>query len=274
MDDVAMMDSRYSSKTSPRLIFNVQGMDAYVLKNLFVFLSCVFRTVTLYFKSDCLEVEEMDASGGTMVSVRLNAENFPSYKVLEDFPVAVSTSFMNKALSGVKRKDTVDLTACRDALEMTVRVGHKDGQRETTTIIKLQSGQAARNVFPDSYPNRRIVIQSTDFQKMCKEVDKKSSVVCIRSNKCSTVRFSTSEHSNFIRKEWTIGHTEDRDAAKVGLEGDLYDEYNACQIIQLAKLSTLCSQILISHAEKYPLKLSLNVSCYGTLDVLLQSKDS
>lgn len=261
------------TRTVPRHIFAVRGMDAYVLKNLFVFLSCILRTVTLYFKADALEIEEMDASGETMVSIRLKADNFPSYKVLEDFPVAVSTAFMNKALSGVKRKDTVDLTACRDALEMNVRVGHKDGQRESVTTIKLQSGQAAHNVFPESYPNRHIVIQSADFQKLCKEVDKKSPLVCVRSN-LTAIRFSTSEHSNFIRKEWTMGHTGEGDPQVARLDEGLYDDYSTGQIIQLAKLSTLCSQILISHAERYPLKLSLNVSCYGTLEVLLQSKSA
>ena len=57
----------------------------------------------------------------------------------------------------------MQLAAFRDDLEMAVRFQHNDGQRESHTTIKLQSGRAARNVFPDGYDSKPVVIQSSDF---------------------------------------------------------------------------------------------------------------
>ena len=86
-----------------RALFILKGFDAYMLKNLFIFLEAIFRAVTIYIKDDALEIKKIDALGNTMVSVRLETQNFPDYTVFEDFPVVVSTSFMNRALLGVKK---------------------------------------------------------------------------------------------------------------------------------------------------------------------------
>ena len=257
-----------------------------MIKNLFVFVGSLVKNCTIRFDAsdasdESFVIQEIDDEGKTMVSVRLHTHGCASYSVDEHAaPVVVNLGFLNKAMVGVKKKDTVQIVATDtgDAMRMVVNVFHPDvGVIKSSTSISVTKGYVTSNEEVDYGACRGILVQGNEFLRLCKEIDRKSSVVQVTRVAASTsVSFVSSELGNMIRKEWVMGNrvlsVPAASASADRSEDEYMENYDPTQFTRMYKFPIMGNDIRVRVKRGLPLKISTKISSYCDVMVMLKCR--
>ena len=112
--------------------------------------------------------------------------------------MGINLTHFHKMLKSIKKKDSLLLFIDEDdSTNLGIRVIPKENNRVSTSYIKIQNQQNIDITLPTGY-NNPIIVPSTEYQKMCKEMVNISNTIKIVS-KSSFIKFVKSSVSKSPR---------------------------------------------------------------------------
>ena len=260
----------------PGTIFKCKTNEAYKFKILAELLSNNIKIGSFEISKEGISLRMFDVLRNVMIDVFLNYDNFSQYKLgVDNLRVGVNLKHFYKILKSSKKKDSIQLFINKSNPHvLNIRTFPKENTRITTTTLKIQPLQHIDVEAPTGYDNHTVV-NSTDFQKMCKElVSLGSNDISVVSNR-NYIDFSANVDGVFAR-EIEIGETDDTYISDS--DEDETWRQNITQPFQqnyfhesrkLPTLETLCESIRL----ELPLMIRTSVGTIGKISVYVKSNE-
>ena len=257
-------------------LFKARTQDAYTVKNLIDLLQNNIKCAYLTVSKDCISMTIMDSPKTICVDLNLYAENFFYFKLRQDEKlfIGLNTHHFYKMIKSIKKQDSIVFFIEKDNPHyLGIKVIPKENSRITTSFIKIQSIQNLDIELPDGY-SRSIIVSSSEYQKMCKDMQDINSSISVRS-KGYHISFSSDAESIYSR---VVSFGEINDDLDDEEEDDsVLEEYlqtfDTENLTRFIKLSGLGNIIHIFPHKELPLLLKSRVGNIGKISIFIKSKE-
>jgi proliferating cell nuclear antigen PCNA len=250
------------------ILFSARTPDAYRIKILVDLMSNIIKVAHLVIDETGISMRMMDSQRTILVDLGLSANNFHAYKCVSGKQyIGLSLNSFGKMLRSVKKKDGILLFIDDEVtpLRFGVRVSSKDNLRVTTSYITIQMVQEIDIELPP-IDNKPIVIMSSDFSKMVKDMNIIGNVVNITSAN-NQIKFS-SNNGGILERDIVFG--------EFGSETDdvvehFNDDFSTEQLTKISKISGLSSELKIFPGKPL-IMISSVVGNLGEIKLYIKSK--
>lgn len=258
------------------MLFRCKTGDAYQIKVLAELLSNNLKNGCFDVTENGISLRMSDQLRKTLVDLDLDAENFSLYKFKSDekLCLGLNLSHFHKMLKSVKKKDSLQLFINNDnPTELYIKTIPKENTRITTSSIKIQNIQNLVSDIPYGY-GKPVIVTSSDFQKMCKELGSVGSdTICVDA-KGFHIDF-TADADGILKRQVRLGENDDSDSDS---DEDTPDTYSATfstdQFVRVSKISGLNTTMQIfAGSSDLPLLFRTNVGTLGKLAIYIKSKE-
>ncbi len=257
-------------------IFNCQTTEAYFIKVLVELLASNLKTACLGLSKTGINMCMYDNPKKTLITMELNDKNFNEFKYdfkEENTCIGINLSYLHKILRSIKKKDELRIFISKDnLLELQIETISKDGNNTNQyngSTIRIQDIQKFFTPLPIGY-ERPIIVQSTKFQKMIKDL------VSIGS---SSITLTThSHHINFTANaEGILSRTVSfGNISKSNEKTDniFVSTFSTDQLTRMIKISCLSQNIKIyPGTDLRPIMFETNIGTLGTISIYIKSHE-
>ena len=253
-------------------LFQCKTDNAFQFKILSELLSNILNIGFFEISKTGISISMFDQPRKTMISIQLQAENFQTYVLnsKESLHIGMNTSHFHKMLKSLKKKDFIELSIESENLsELIIKTIPKENNRVTVSGMKIQSAQNLDVVKPVGY-TKSIIIQSSDFSKMIKDLSVVSSDIFTISNTDDTIKFS-SESDGIVKRDVMFGNGNDKSS--------IYKTENVFvfafeQLERISKISSLSNSVYVYPCTTdLPLHIRSNIGSIGTLSIFIKSNE-
>lgn len=249
------------------IIFQAKTSEAYTLKTLVEYLSTSLKTLCFEFDEKSMKLCQFDQKGTILNVVELAADNFMTYKLnKKKLYVALNSSHFLKEFKEIKKKDSVEFVIDdTNDKEFVMCILPKENSRKSTSVIQIQNIQMIEVEKPDDYGASGILVMSSDFQRMVKNI--KSIGSTTTTIQCNDVKcqFSGSQ-CDIRRKEILLGDIN-------SIAPFTYTEsFDSKHIESLLKMSSLSASLVLYTKQDMPLMIRTAIGTLGRLQVYIKSK--
>ena len=183
----------------------------------------------------------------------------------------------NILLKSIKKKDSLQLFILEgQETELGIKTIPKENNRITTSGIKIQNIQNLEVVLPTGYPSNPIIVSSSEFQKMCKDLCNIGSPNITVCAKQFNIEF-TADADGILKRKVVLGETIN---SEEGDEDDLENDekytatFSSEQFSRITKLAGLSSNLQIYTANSdLPLLFRSNIGSLGKISVYVKSNE-
>ena len=171
-------------------LFRIKTTEGHSLKVMSELLHHNLKTAAFDLTKTKMSLRMMDENEFVLYDIVYNKTNFNVFTYNYSEPskcIGVNLKHLHEMLKNVKKRDTVELSIDKDTPnDLCIEIIPKENTRSTISTIKIQPYQNIITPLPgynedtkeDEYPDG-VIIQSVEFQKMCKEsprIDKKVNI--------------------------------------------------------------------------------------------------
>jgi len=249
------------------VLFKAKTQEAYVIKILAELLSNNIKTGCFVIDENGIYLCMMDSHKTILIDLVLSAENFSIYKFnSKKLYLGINLTHFHRMNRSIKKKDSLELfIEERFPNDLGIKVIPKENNRTTISYVKIQSIQNLDIDIPTGY-GKPIIVNSSDFQKMIKEMSSiGSSMKVVSSN--YKIEFSCNAGGILKRKVQFGEDDEDDDVSSYEYSQEFITE----QLCRITKLSGLGSNMQIYTGK--PLLFSSNVGNLGKISIYIKSKE-
>jgi len=261
-------------------IFKCKTREGYIIKGLGELLTNNLKVGCFEIKNNGIFLRMFDYHRNTLVDLSLLAENFSIYNFNYETPffMGLNLNHFNKMLKSIKKKDWLELYIKSDNLtELSIKTIPKENTRITISGIKIQSIQNINIDIPENY-RKPIIVQSSEFQKMCKDLNSigSTNITVISYNYQITF---IANADGILKREVVFGESGDSDVdsaeEKKNSDEEIYKAtFSTDKLIKLLKIASLSSTLQIFTANKnLPLLLRTNIGTLGKLAIFIKSNE-
>jgi len=258
------------------VIFKAKTREGYSLKVLIELLQNNIKTG--YFKLDHsgIKLRMMDQHRIILIDLELDANAFSIYKFRanEKLNIGINMTHFHKMLKSIKKRDTIELFIDDASMsDLGINVIPKEGNRITTSFIKIQTVQNLDIDLPDNY-GKPVIVPSGEFQKMCKGLTHISNQTQITAQGF-LIRFS-SDAGGVMKRFTEFGEREDTDSEdeeEKGSEPEYTEMFDTEQLTKITKIAGLSTTMQIYPRTENPLLFRTAVGTLGKLSIYIKSKN-
>jgi len=253
-------------------IFKAKTQEGYIIKVLGELLQHIIKTGCFVLDKNGITLRMMDSHRKKLVDLRLEASKFSIYKFKTDTKfLGINLGYFYKMLKSIKKKDGVVLFIDEAKPNMLgIKVIPPENTRITTSYIKIQSIQNLDIELPLGYEHS-IIVQSCEYQKMCKDMAHISTWINICAEKYS-IKFSSNASSIYSR-DVIFGELENSDSEDEFENISIFNaDFETEQLSGISKIASLNSTMQIFPKTGLPLLFKTNIGNIGNLSLYLKSK--
>jgi proliferating cell nuclear antigen len=254
-------------------LFKAKTQEGYIIKILGELLQHIIKTGCFVIDKNGIKLRMMDSHRKKLVDIQLDASKFSIYKFKSEKKfLGLNLSYFYKMLKSIKKKDSIVLFINDDKEDMLgIKVIPPENNRITISYIKIQSIQNLDIELPTGY-NHSIIVQSSEYQKMCKDMANISTYINIYAKKFH-IKFSGNASSIYSRNvmfgEIDDSDSEDEDCKIVS---EFNDDFETAQLSSIIKIAGLNNTMQIFPQTNLPLLFKTNIGNLGVLQLFLKSK--
>lgn len=253
-------------------IFKAKTQEGYIIKVMGELLQHIIKTGCFVIEKSGITLRMMDSHRKKLVDLKLDAAKFSIYKFKSDKKfLGINLGYFYKMLKSIKKKDGVLLFIDEEKPNMLgIKVIPPENTRITTSYIKIQSIQNLDIELPVGYTNS-IIVQSSEYQKMCKDMAIISTFINIHAEKFS-IKFSSNASSIYSRDVF-FGEIDNSDSEDDEANCESFDEdFETEQLSGIIKIASLNTTMQIFPKTGLPLLFKTNIGNIGQLSLYLKSK--
>ena len=262
-----------SYSTNNELLFRARTSEGYIIKVL-------SELLQNNIKVGCFEIDKrgiffrmMDTHRRLCIDFELLGENFSTYSVNTNQKIYIGINLMHlrKMLKPVKKKDSMEFSKeSENSDNLCIKIIPKETGKITTSFIKIQDIQNIEVDLPVGYENY-ISIPSSDYQKMCKDMESISQNINLRTTK-STIRF-TADMSCVYSRSIMFGEGDDSNEDSISYN----QHFESDQLNNLGRISGLGvssgNNIQIFCKSNLPILFRTSVGTLGKINIYIKSKE-
>lgn len=263
--------------TKMTIIFKAKTHNAYTIKILAELLQNNIKTACFEIDENSIKLCMMDHHRTILIHVFLESENFTLYKFKskKKMFLGINLNHFHKMLKSIKKKDSLQLFINDDTPnDLCIKVIPKENNRVTTSFVTIQEIQTIDIDIPDGY-SKSIVVPSSEYQKMCKEMTHIGNVInIVARNSHITFRCNA---GGVMKRHVEFGEMEDSDEDDTDSPKKIVEEYNqefdTEQLSRITKIAGLSSTIQIYTKRGKPLLFKSSIGSLGKIAIYIKSKD-
>ena len=203
------------------------------------------------------------------IDISLIGENFIAYEVntTKKIFIGVNLIHLYKMLKPIKKKDAIEFikdTEESDVLDIK-QISNGSG-KVTTSSLKIQNIQNLEIDLPNDYVTY-IPIPSSEYQKMCKDMENISQTVQIRATSKS-ITFKADMTHVYAR---SIVFGEDPDGPEI--YNQVFDTEELNNLKRISGLGITSGNIHIFCQKNRPILLRTNIGTLGKINIYVKSKE-
>jgi len=258
------------------IIFKAKTQDGYVIKILAELLQSNIKTANFEINEKGIYLKTADEKSCTMIEMELNADNFSKYRYVPqgrgNLKLGINLTHLHKMLKSIKKRDSLQFFIDSDCpTDLGIKIIPKEKGRVTTSSIKIQDMQRIDIVHHANY-GKAIIVNSGEFQKMCKGLAQISNTTTIKA-KGASIKF-INDTVGLMKRSTEFGENDDSDDEwdddeKEEVYEDVFDTDQLTKITKLAALNTTMN-IYVREGESILFKTQ--VGTLGHISVYLKSK--
>lgn len=258
----------------PNYLFKCKTNDAYVLKILMELLHHTIKLACFQITPKGIFLRMMDSNQKLLIDCSLYAENFSLFYFDENVEnqsihIGVNLNHLYKMMKTIKKRDSLMFfISDENQNDLGIEIIPRDLSRVTISTIKIQKIENLEIELPQKYPYS-ILVSSSEFCKMCKDMISISSTIQVRAKKYY-VGFYSDIHSIFSREVLLGNYKESLDKAE---DPFVFDEIFETEHIQrILKVSGLHSHINLTFEKNMPFHVFSKVGSLGEINLYLKSR--
>jgi len=259
--------------TKVNYLFRCKTKGGYFIKILVEIISNNIKTGSFTISKKGITLCMHDSPQKTLVDLNLQSTNFEKFVYNSNQPskqVGLNLNHFFKILKSIKKKEALELFITRDRdEELNIRTTSKESNHKITTTMKIQNIQSISIDIP-IYNINSVIISSSEFQKICKELNIiGSDTIQIIKNK-GKIQF-IADADDILKRNVEFGDS-DSDSES---EAEIYNsKIDVDQLNRIEKLSGLSNNIHILIIDNFsPILFKTNVGSLGTISIFIKSKE-
>lgn len=242
----------------------LKTVQASAFKSIFEVLKDILNDVNIYFTKEGIRITTLDTARAALIDLHLPCDNFEEYECPEEECVAgVNITNTFKLLKPITNNDTLEIDYTKEVLKFKI---HNEVKKSKTEFqLKLLEIDEDHIQIPEIDTEVTTVMQSSDFQRICRDMMNLSSEITI-SRECDELVFDCD--GDFAKQNTRIV-CEDQENFK----GNLSGLYSLKYLNLFTRATSMCSnvQILMENNMRF-LILKYNVASLGELKFYLATK--
>ena len=255
-------------------IFICKTNEAYYIKILSELLSNNLKIGAFEVSNKGIILKMFDHHRKTLVDLQMLSENFSIYKFKSSDKICMGLNLnhFHKMLKSIKKKDSLQLYINEENIdELCIKTIPKENNRFTTSSIKIQKIQNIDIDVPTGY-GKPIIIQSSEFQKMCKDLSTIGSANIKIVFKNNIIEF-IADSDGILKRKVVFGENIDDDDDDI-TKNEYVATFSTDQISRISKLSGLSTNMqLYTISNNLPLLFSSNIGSLGKLSIFIKSHE-
>jgi proliferating cell nuclear antigen len=248
-------------------MFKARTNEGYLFKVLTELLQNNIKTACFVLNDEGIMLRMTDNLKKTLIDINIESHNFQiyKYKYTSNKMIGLNLSHLYKMLKSVKKKDTVELFIIDDNdNNLGIKIIPKDNTRITTSYVKIQNIQNININIPFKY-NKPVIIPSSDYQKMIKDMISIGQIIKIQSVG-DIIKFICIADGIYSR-EVEFGTNDDDDEKFEKTTQEFYSD----QLYKLIKLSGLGPKLYIHISPTNPLLIKCHIGSLGFINIYLKN---
>lgn len=254
-------------------LFKCKTSEAYIFKILNELLSINIRKGRYIVDAKGIRLKENTLRRTMLFDINLPRKNFSEFEfnsTHNHLDIGIDLSILyKKILKHVKKKDVLRMFVRRDKLDkFFIETRPIDGRRVSTSKMQIIKQQRVDIRDMTGY-NKSILIDSSGYSKMCKElsaIDDKITVSVDEKN--NVAKFTSIMDGDLTSKETILGNT-DVDYNK--LQFTKGQQFDIQLFLKICKISGLTQSIHLYYKKDSALLFEANVGTLGTIRIAIKS---
>lgn len=261
--------------------FRCRTVEAFKKKILIDILTSSLRTAYFKVSRNGIDMRAIDDNHNKAFVIHEDVENFTIYKFRPDIEenydneceldIGVTLSHFHKILKSIKKKDILELFIKKDSpcdLGIKTIPNMSDNLRTTTSYITIQNFPNLDIELPTGY-KKHLLIQSTEFQKMCKEIRNIGSNTVKVMSKAFFISFSC-DADNVLKREVEFGDKDESDDE----DTEIYSQtFSIEDFLSIQKIAGICDDIQIFPMTGLPLLFKANIGIKSYISIYIWSNE-
>lgn len=223
--------------------------------------------------SSGINVQAMDSSHVSLVSISLEADGFEPYRCDRNVILGMETANLSKILKCASNDDSITIKAEEGGDMVTFQFDSQNGERQCEYKMRLMDIDSEHLGIPDQEYDAVVTMPSSEFQRICRDLTQIGDSVTINCTK-EGVRFSAKgdlgEGKVTLSQNSTVDVEEDQ--VKIQLNEPVELTFALRYLNFFTKATPLSSTVKMSLKEDVPLVLDYKVGELGNLKYYLAPK--
>jgi proliferating cell nuclear antigen PCNA len=253
-------------------IFNCKTIEAFHIKILAELLTNTLKNGCFEISKDEIVLKQFDNPRKALVHLVLYGKNFDVYSFSQEkiYFLGLNLNHFHKTLKSIKKKDSLQLFIdAKDSIQLGIKTIPKEKTRVSTSKIKIQNTQNLDIELPEGY-NSPINVTSSDFQKMCKELNSVGSSTIKVVAKKFFIEF-IADADGILNRKIEFGDFEE--SIKYDDSNTYEGTFSTDQLTRISKISGLSNRMQIYAAKNLPLLFKSNIGSLGVISLYIKSKE-
>jgi len=240
----------------------LKTIQAGSFRSTFEVLKDILNDVNIYFDSSGVKMVTLDTTRTSLIDFELLADNFEEYECIEPIVAGINISNMFKLLKTISTADTLTLEI-NNRDNMKIFIENPSKKSNTSFELKLLDIDEDHIQVPEIPLSVNTVMQSIDFQRICRDMNNLSTEITIARVED---RFVFSCMGDFANQETIIKCAE-------SVENEFVGTYSLKYLNIFTKATGMCSTVQLFQEEQNRfLVLQYNVANLGELKFYLATK--
>lgn len=244
----------------------IRTVQATAFKILVEALKELLTDTCIDFDETGMKIVSMDNSHIVLVHLKLDAPKFEYFHCENKLTIGVNMLNLYKLIRTINSNDTLTLFIETDDLNhLGIKI--ENGEKNTRTTYKLNLldlDNPKISVNPADF-NYEIMLQSADFQKICRDMSNIAEVVEIKNVGNQLI---LSCKGDFCSQETVLADTENNSCSKNNNE-IVQGVFNLKYLVLFTKCTNLCSTVELFLKNDYPLLIRYMVASLGEVKLCL-----
>merc|ERR1712194_159226 len=250
--------------------FRAQMREAGVLKKIVEAIKDIVSNVNIDAGPNGISMQAMDPSHVALVNLSLKAEGFTDYRADKTFPLGIKLANLNKILKVAGNDDTLTLECEDEPSQLNLKF--ENGVQSSQFALNLISLDSEQLQIPETTYTSSIVMPTSDFSNICRQLHQLSESVTIKTTQKSIVFEVNGDIGNGCLERKDNASDKLSEQTIINVDEPVSNMFSLSILNYFNKAASLSDQVQLSLSENTPLVVEYKIGEMGSLKFYLAPK--
>jgi proliferating cell nuclear antigen len=252
-------------------MFEAKLLEAGILKKVLDAIKDLLNEATFDCSESGLQLQAMDSSHVSLVSLNLKAEGFEQYRCDRNLSMGMNMASLAKVLKCANNNDIVTVKAQDNADVVTFTFENTNGDRTSDFDMKLMNLDQEHLGIPETDYACTIKMPSGEWSRIVRDLSQFGESIVISCAK-KGVQFSSTGDIGTANVKLAQTSSSDEESISIDLQEPVTLTFAARYLQAFSKASGLSDQVILSMSPEVPLVVEFKIGDLGAIRYFLAPK--